>query len=223
MASLSCRAMSQTPTYDQVRGERINADVPASEGDQHEVDYLGKHRLQSDAPVVTAVCGSSPGPGADLVEDWPEITADDSEYVGRHCLRADASAAPESGSAPGPGADLVEDWCWFGTGRQRSAASVDATRPVHSVASAPGPSHTPAANQQAGPDLRRISEQAGDALFRPPAHRRDRQRPGALGASRDAKTGPLETLTVSQSAEHDHDASDRIRYRRRSRQAGAAT
>ena len=148
MASLWCRAMSQTPTYDQVRGERINADVPASEGNQHELDYLGKHRLQSDAPIVTAVCDSSPGPGADLVEDWPEITADDSECVGRHCLRAHASAAAESRPAPGPGADLVEDWCWLGTGGRH-----------------------------------------------------------------DAHTGPLETLTVSESAEHNMTASDRIRRR----------
>lgn len=117
--------MSQTPTYDQVRGERINADVPASEGDQHEVDYLGKHRLQSDAPVVTAVCGSSPGPGADLVEDWPEITADDSEYVGRHCLRADASAAPESGQHQAQ--ELISLKTGAGSGQAGSAAQPRST------------------------------------------------------------------------------------------------
>ena len=30
---LRCRTVSQTPTYDQLRGERINADVPAGEAD----------------------------------------------------------------------------------------------------------------------------------------------------------------------------------------------
>lgn len=70
-AALGCRGVSQTPTYDQLRGERINADVPASEADPHQVDHPGKHRLRDDAPAAAAVGGSSPVPGADLAEGWP--------------------------------------------------------------------------------------------------------------------------------------------------------
>lgn len=68
-APLWCRAMSQTPTYDQLRDERINADIPASEAVPHEVSYSGKHRLVAD-PSLAAVCGSPPGAGVDHVGCW---------------------------------------------------------------------------------------------------------------------------------------------------------
>ncbi len=68
-AVLGCRGVSHTPTYDQLRGERINADVPASEADPHQVDPPGKHRLRDDAPAAAAVGGSSRGPGTDLAQD----------------------------------------------------------------------------------------------------------------------------------------------------------
>jgi hypothetical protein len=57
--------MGQTPIYDQVRGERINADVPAREAEPQRADYHGKHRLLPDTPVPAAVFGP-PGPGDDL-------------------------------------------------------------------------------------------------------------------------------------------------------------
>jgi hypothetical protein len=59
-----CVMVGGTPIYDQVRGERINADVPPSEADSW-ADYHGKHRLRLDIPVPAAVFGP-PGPGADL-------------------------------------------------------------------------------------------------------------------------------------------------------------
>jgi hypothetical protein len=79
-ASLRCRAMSQTPTYDQLRGERINADVPADEADPQQIDHVGRHRLVDhfgrhrlvDDALGVAVCGQPPGSGADLT-DWPSI------------------------------------------------------------------------------------------------------------------------------------------------------
>lgn len=109
--------------YDQVRGERINADVPASGADPYEVEYFGKHRFEADAIIAAAVCGSSPGPGADLVEDWSGFAAGDSECAGRHRLRVDAPVAVVGGSAPGPGADLVGGWSWFETGERGRAVS----------------------------------------------------------------------------------------------------
>ncbi len=57
--------MGQVPIYDQLRGERINADVPASETDLQRVERPGKHRLLADAPSAAAVFGP-PGPGADI-------------------------------------------------------------------------------------------------------------------------------------------------------------
>jgi hypothetical protein len=62
---LRCRPMGETPIYDQVRGERINADVPASGADPHRAEDHGKHRLPPDTPIPAAVFGP-PGPGDDL-------------------------------------------------------------------------------------------------------------------------------------------------------------
>ncbi|MFY9806683.1 MAG: hypothetical protein WAK86_05380 [Pseudonocardiaceae bacterium] len=36
--------MSQTPIYDQLRRERINADVPAGAANPHQVGQAGQHR-----------------------------------------------------------------------------------------------------------------------------------------------------------------------------------
>ena len=57
--------MGQTPIYDQVRGERINADVPASGVDPQRVEDHGRHRLRPDTSVPAAVFGP-PGLGDDL-------------------------------------------------------------------------------------------------------------------------------------------------------------
>jgi hypothetical protein len=64
-APLRCRRMGETPIYDQVRGERINADVPASGVDPQPASYHGKHRLLADTLVPVTVFGP-PGPGAGL-------------------------------------------------------------------------------------------------------------------------------------------------------------
>lgn len=201
-ARLWCRAMSQTPTYDQVRGERINADVPASEADPHELDDPGKHRLRADTPIAAEVCGPSPGPGAELAEDWSGFATGDSELLGKHCLRADLPAATAvCGPLPGPGADLVGGWSWFGTGALGRADSANATRPVHCSGETPGHGHTPAANQQPGADRRGLSDQVPHPP--PSVHARHRQQPGCSSAGCEAKAGPL---TVSEPAEPDHDS-----------------
>jgi len=48
MVSLRCRSVGDTPIYDQLRGERINADVPASIPGAHRLGHSGKHRLGED-------------------------------------------------------------------------------------------------------------------------------------------------------------------------------
>jgi hypothetical protein len=49
--------MEETPIYDQVRDERINADVPASGAGPQRADDHSKHRLFPDTPVPAAVFG----------------------------------------------------------------------------------------------------------------------------------------------------------------------
>ncbi|MGH3751858.1 MAG: hypothetical protein ACRDRP_04020 [Pseudonocardiaceae bacterium] len=39
--------MSQTPIYDQLRGERITADVPATGAELQQADHPGKHRFRT--------------------------------------------------------------------------------------------------------------------------------------------------------------------------------
>ncbi len=63
------RVMSLTPTYDQLRSERINAGAPTSEADP-QLNHPGQHRLRDDALRAAAVGDSSRGPETDLVEGW---------------------------------------------------------------------------------------------------------------------------------------------------------
>jgi hypothetical protein len=134
-ATLGCRGVSHTPTYDQLRGERINADVPASETDPQQVDPPGKHRLRDDAPAVAAVGGFSPGPGADLAEGWSWFTMVDSDRSGKHFLRENTpGAVAVSGCSPRPGADLAAYWSWFGTPEPVRAGRATTTRSVHPFA-----------------------------------------------------------------------------------------
>jgi hypothetical protein len=117
-APLRCRTVSQTPTYDQLRGERINADVPAGEADPHPVRRPGRHRIRDDMPVGPAV--SDRKPGGDSVEDWSGFAKGDCDRSGKHQLH-DEAAAESVGRrvSAGSGADPADDWSWFGTGKQR--------------------------------------------------------------------------------------------------------
>jgi hypothetical protein len=58
--------MSQTPIYDQLRGERINADVPTPGVDPQPVDHTGQDRVPADATSAAAVFARPPWPGANL-------------------------------------------------------------------------------------------------------------------------------------------------------------
>jgi hypothetical protein len=64
------RPRGQTPIYDQLRGERVNADVSTTGPDPQRVDHRGNHRLLTDAQVPAVVFGP-PGPGADLAAGSP--------------------------------------------------------------------------------------------------------------------------------------------------------
>jgi hypothetical protein len=121
---LRCRLMGETPIYDQVRGERINAEVPASGADSQRVAEHGKHRMFSDAPVAAAVFGP-PGLGDDLAPNrhcrawtypaglpavdgqraatvWGPRAALPPETHTRQAPRHTASSSPGVGSRPQP-------------------------------------------------------------------------------------------------------------------------
>lgn len=73
------RPMGRTPIYDQLRGERINADVPAAEAAPQLVGRRGRHHVLVVAPGPAAVVGP-PGPstGLDgnrhhLLETYPAV------------------------------------------------------------------------------------------------------------------------------------------------------
>jgi hypothetical protein len=63
MVSLRCRAVGQTPIYDQLRGERINADVPPSTVESDRFVPSGKHRLCAEASSSAAMEGRPVRPG----------------------------------------------------------------------------------------------------------------------------------------------------------------
>jgi hypothetical protein len=63
---LRCRPVRPTPLYDQLRGARINADIPASDADPQPEDHLGKHRL----------IPGRPGPAAEAPNQPPRAEAD---------------------------------------------------------------------------------------------------------------------------------------------------
>ena len=67
------RTVSETPTYDQLRGERIEADMAACEADPPAVDRPGRHRLHDDAIAGSAVPTAWLRPRADLADNQPRF------------------------------------------------------------------------------------------------------------------------------------------------------
>jgi hypothetical protein len=63
--ALRCCLVGQTPIYDQLRGERINADVPPSPIDSPRPADPGRHRLDAQAPSAAAVVVRPSGAGTD--------------------------------------------------------------------------------------------------------------------------------------------------------------
>jgi hypothetical protein len=68
--------VTPTPIYDQLRGERINAEVPATRADPHRLDHPDGHRLAPTVPTAPAVAFSrSPLAGTDRATSWSWFTA----------------------------------------------------------------------------------------------------------------------------------------------------
>lgn len=144
---LRFRTVSYTPVYDQLRGERINADVPASEAGRHEVDRPGKHRLRDDIPATETVCSPPLEPAGDGAGGWSGLGTGDVRF-GKRRLRDDAHATETvCGPSQEPGTDLADGWSWFEPGRLGRADPANATSPVHTHAEVHRHKHALATDQ----------------------------------------------------------------------------
>jgi hypothetical protein len=84
------RCVSQTPTYDQLRGERINAEIPASKDRSLPVDPPGKHQPLDSAAGALAH-GQSPEAAAHLTPAWSWFESVHAGPAGKHHLWEEAS------------------------------------------------------------------------------------------------------------------------------------
>ena len=116
---LRCRPVRTTPLYDQLRGERINADVPPSAAQPHQLEDRGKHRLaDGDLGSVTG-CTRPPRTAADRANaDVAPRDADPQQrdHPAKHHL---PDGEPDLAAAftrpPAATADQVATWSWFAT------------------------------------------------------------------------------------------------------------
>ena len=105
---LRCRPVSPTPIYDQLRGERINADVPATGAEPSQVDHPGKHRLPGGAPSAAAVSVRTSGAGADRAASWSWFAPTGAEPSAAVDATCRAEPAREAVAGWGPQAALPQ-------------------------------------------------------------------------------------------------------------------
>jgi hypothetical protein len=72
--ALRCRLVCETPIYEQLRGERINAEVEPSKTALPRVGRPGRHRRLAETTSPIAMRAPL-GPGADLVACQDPVTA----------------------------------------------------------------------------------------------------------------------------------------------------
>ncbi|PZS22559.1 MAG: hypothetical protein DLM60_04175 [Pseudonocardiales bacterium] len=140
--------MGQTPIYEQLRGERINVEVPATGADPQRVDHPGKHHLLAVAPVPAAVF-EPPGPGTDL--DGTDLDGNQHHLVPACPADRSAGDAGRAVAVWGPRAGL-------------SLAAPARHEPAHAASSSPAPpgaSHNPAAHGAAAGDHGAHREEGG--------------------------------------------------------------
>lgn len=116
---LRCRSVRPTPLYDQLRGERINADVPPSDVQPKQLEDRGKHRLaDGDLGSVTG-CTRAPRTAADRVN--AAVAPRDAEPQQRdnptkhHLPDGEPDLAAALTRPPAAAADRVASWSWFAT------------------------------------------------------------------------------------------------------------
>jgi hypothetical protein len=112
--------MSQTPTYDQLRDERITV---AGEVDSSQIDQSGRHRL-GEGVAAAPLRDRSPEPEADLTEDGSVFGACHADHRGKHRPGDDTSLTTAAGDrSPRRRAEFAEGWSWFGPAEPGRAGS----------------------------------------------------------------------------------------------------
>lgn len=132
------RAVSQTPTYDQLRGERINADVPPSEVAPSRLSQPGKHHPLG-APGLSAH-GPSREAKADPATTWSWFESVEAGPSGKHHLSSEVPDAAEVAD-PSPASPACRSQ--FNLSQTEKASPVSAAERDESVT--PSPPELPAA------------------------------------------------------------------------------
>ena len=108
-----------TPLYDQMRGERINADVPPGDAPPHQLEDHAKHRLADGEPGSPTV-GTRPLRTATHRAN-ADISPRDADPRQRgqpakdHLPHGEPDAAAAVIRPPAAAADRVASWSWFAT------------------------------------------------------------------------------------------------------------
>jgi hypothetical protein len=119
--------MSQTPTYDQLRNERITV---AGDADSAQIDQSGKHRLGEDL-AAGSLRDRSPEPEADPTDDGSVVRACQGDRGGKHRPRDDISHTTATDDRPRRGAEFADDWSWFGPAEPDRAGSDNVAAWMH--------------------------------------------------------------------------------------------
>jgi hypothetical protein len=199
----------QTPTYDQLRGERINADVPASDVDPDWLDRPGRHRLGDYTSAAAAMYSPPPRSRGEQAEEWSGFgTGGIDDRPGKHRLHDHAPAAAAAcGQSRGPATDRAEGWPWFGTTKEPGRADLaNATPTVPCSAGTHCPGHTPAVDQRPRSDHRAVGQPTPRAPVPPPVHAREPAAGGGRRAGREASADPSELWPPHNPAEPGHDS-----------------
>ena len=164
--------VSQTPLYDQLRGERLNADVPATDIEvsaretQQQLTPSGLRLVPAGGTVAVAGHSVFSGSEADLTAEG--------DCFGRHHRPDDVHGGAGQQHCRRQGAEVTED----GPGMVAPVpAGPAAPMPSEgSVAQQAGPSvDTPAVTRASGAGPRRAPRQLPAALVRSPVHGRSSQ------------------------------------------------
>jgi len=105
---LRCHPVSQTPIYDQLRGERINADVPAPGAGPQRVGYTGQHRRLDGAAGTGTVFGRPLGAGAELAANQRHPAVVEAAARGSQVTPPPAAHARPEQAQPGSGPPVPE-------------------------------------------------------------------------------------------------------------------
>jgi hypothetical protein len=115
---LRYRPVRPTPLYDQLRGERINAEVPPSDPQPHQGQDCGKHRLPHDELSSMTASTRPPRIAAHRVHtdlSPREANPHQPGHPAKHHIPDGEPTPPTAFTQPPPAADRAASWSWFAT------------------------------------------------------------------------------------------------------------